>query len=103
MSIALSLLLLHSAARADPTTQMRRTLITSAPHDVQNFIRRRTDCNHFDGEISGEPDLDERVLRIRSKLRCDQLDADTRRLEAKYRRRPSLILLMKETRWLMPR
>ncbi len=64
------------------------------PKDIYEFIGRRDDCNHFAGEFSGMPsdrERDRAIDKTMTKLRCESVEADEKKLRKKYKDRPDML------------
>lgn len=62
------------------------------PHDVRNFIEKRSQCDYFRGEISGEPNIDNpRNLKQHLDKFCKGTDQVLERLKIKYKNDNSII------------
>ena len=90
-------------AADDERWEQLKDRIESAPVDVATFIERRTGCNHFDGEVGSEyPERERMIQDERKKLRCDEIGADERALRKEHRRSPEVLLLLDDTKHLLP-
>jgi hypothetical protein len=80
-----------------------RARIDRSPQDVATFIDRRIGCNHWGGEGGTEyPERERQVRHALAALRCDRIDQDDRALRMKYRRKPQVLELLRETESLLP-
>jgi hypothetical protein len=102
--LAAALLLLAAHAPADDRRwEALMARIEAAPADVSAFVERRAGCNHFDGEVGSEyAEREKMVQDARTKLRCDDLDADEASLRRAHRASAELLRLLDETKHLMP-
>lgn len=65
------------------------------PKDLSTFIEKRDLCDHFRGEISGEPDIDnERNLNAEMDKYCLGTDQELKKLKNKYKNSPDLLELL---------
>jgi hypothetical protein len=86
----------------DVTFSALRIRIESAPQGVATFIERRTGCQHFWGEVSGNPERDAQVHEALEELRCDDIEADERTLRKAHQGKPEVLKLLDDTTDLMP-
>ena len=102
MIASLMFLLLLQMPAEDEAWQKLKSRIELAPQDVATFIERRTGCNHFEGEVGGEyPEREAQLQSVLGELRCNDLEADARRLARKYKAQPRIVQLLAETEELM--
>ena len=59
------------------------------PADVQDFIVRHSDCSHWLGEDGTAPERRRQIERA-IRVSCPGLDADARRLRARYAAQPEI-------------
>ena len=65
------------------------------PRDARKVAERSVACQHFAGEMSGDnSERDREVNRTISRLKCNQLEADTERLKRKYRNNPKVLQIL---------
>jgi hypothetical protein len=77
--------------------QALRVRIESGPLKVAKFIERRAGCNHFTGEEPYDPDRAAELDKAIRELRCARIDRDERALTRKYRDKPAILRLLKDT------
>lgn len=67
------------------------------PKDVQRFIAKREDCDHFRGEF-GENDDKKRQREVRANIQklCTGTDRQLNALLKKYQRRPEIVERLSE-------
>jgi hypothetical protein len=64
------------------------------PQDIYEFLGRRDDCNHFAGEIAGEPNSsarDRQIDKTMTEMRCNRIEADEKKLRKKYQAKPDML------------
>jgi hypothetical protein len=61
------------------------------PKQVKLFNKRQIDCNHWAGEEPYDKERAKEINAAITKLRCDALDRDEKRLRKKYKTRPNVI------------
>lgn len=61
------------------------------PKQVKLFNQRQIECNHWAGEDSYDKERAKEISAAITKLRCDTLERDEKRLRTKYRTRPNVI------------
>jgi D-alanyl-D-alanine carboxypeptidase len=64
------------------------------PADVVALVERFGGCNHWGGEEGYSPARRKEIDNGARKLGCGRLDADVRRLQAKYARKPRIVELI---------
>lgn len=57
---------------------------TAPPQDVLDFVKRRTDCNHWAGEEGYDAARRAEINAAYTKLRCATLQADEVALKTRY-------------------
>ena len=92
------LLLTGAIASATPATdpvdaRVHREL-KSVPFGVRDLLERRAGCNHWGGEEGYDADRAKQIAEAARKLRCNQIEADERRIKRKYAK-------SRRVRWLL--
>lgn len=63
----------------------------SVPKQVKLFNKRQIECNHWAGEEPYDKERSKEINSAITKLRCDALGRDEKRLRKKYKVRPDVI------------
>ena len=69
------------------------------PQDIYEFLGRRDDCKHFAGEFSGEATdrvRDRQIDKTMTELRCNNVEADEKKLRKKYQGKPDMLKWLNE-------
>jgi hypothetical protein len=61
------------------------------PKQVKLFNKRQIECNHWPGEEPYDKERTKEINAAITKLRCDFLERDEKRLRVKYKARPNVI------------
>jgi hypothetical protein len=93
----LPLALILSLSQADDPWASLRPRVESAPGKVAKFIQRRAGCNHFLGEEPYDPERAAELRKVLRELRCNRIGRDERQLARRYRGRPEIVQLLKDT------
>ena len=71
------------------------TVLASAtvplPHDVEAFLDRRAQCEHWAGEEPCDGPRAREIEAAVQRLRCDSLETDESRIRLRYKRNPFVI------------
>ena len=70
------------------------------PQDIYEFLGRRDDCKHFAGEFSGEAIdrvRDRQIDKTMTELRCNNVEADEKKLRKKYQGKPDMLKWLNES------
>ena len=81
---------------ASPLLALLLLLATDAlaawmPHDIAAYAGRRKQCNHWGGEEGYDKARAAEINRAVSRLDCDALEVDEKRLLRRYRSSPALL------------
>lgn len=73
------------------------SMANTFPQDVTDFIDRREACDHFRGEYSGEPEIDEgRNLYAQLEENCKGTDQQLSDLKKKYKNNAAVMEQLNE-------
>lgn len=61
------------------------------PHDVEAFLDRRAQCEHWTGEEPYDGPRAREIESVVQRLRCDSLETDEIRIRLRYKRNQSVI------------
>lgn len=74
-------------------------ILNHCPNEIVDFINRSINCQHFAGEISGDPTSgrDNEVYKAMAVNKCDQLRYDKKSIYAKYKSDTIVRAVMQQT------
>ena len=64
---------------------------TELPKDVANYLDRKTECDHWEGEEPYDAARSDYLAQARHTNRCDDLVKDQKRLKAKYKKNSEIL------------
>jgi hypothetical protein len=70
-------------------------LLAKAPPQIGAFMERRAECEHWSGEEPYDGARADQIGRAEAELACDRLAPDGRALQRQYRRRPTVLRVLK--------
>ena len=77
-------------------TRNAEALKKGMPKDVASYIERVFECEHWSGEEPYDGGRQRQINRAVTKLRCDRLPQDRRKLRRKYRNDPKILKVLEE-------
>ena|SRR5438445_9411285 len=72
------------------------------PKDVQAYIDRRTGCNYWPSEPAYDKTRKAEIRRHVRELRCETIDREEAKLNARYQGRPALLEALANAHDAMP-
>ncbi len=97
VTFAILLSVLSLSALADVADRMTDGF-PDLPRDARKVAERYMACQHFWGEIGGSGDERDREVNAElRKLKCDRIELDLEKIKLKYRNKPEILNILKET------